>query len=270
MLVSVVTFILASAGGVKWAGLVLFSIAAYLVVGGCGAVNCYYDRDIDAAMDRTARRAIPTGRVAASKALAVGIALITVGLTATYALFGAMTLAMVALGAAFYLLVYTVWLKRTSRWNVLIGAVSGGFAATAGWAATGASITLVPILIGLLDVVWTPGHLWSLAIKRVDEYKKAGVPMLPTRSGIGYASRFVLIFNSATVAFSFVFTLIGETGLIYTAVAAACGAWLLWKSVKLYRNPSAHLGHEAYIASMPYLAALMVGFLLDRIVTLLF
>ncbi len=268
MLVSIVTFILASAGGVNWADLALFSVAAYLVVGGCGAVNCYYDRDIDAVMDRTARRALPTRRVAALNALAIGLASMIVGFIATYVLFGLTTLVMVALGAVFYLLVYTVWLKRTSRWNVLIGAVSGGFAATAGWAATGNSFTLIPILIGILDIVWTPGHLWSLAIKRVEEYAKAGIPMLPTHSGIGYASKFVLLFNATTVAFSFVFTLLGETGLIYTVVAAACGAWLLWKSVKLYRNPSVQLGHEAYLASMPYLAALMASFLIDRIAML--
>jgi protoheme IX farnesyltransferase len=109
----------------------------------------------------------------------------------SYVLFNALTAAMIILGTAFYLIIYTVWLKRASPLNVVIGGFAGCFAALSGWTATANTPSLVPILVAMLDFLWTPGHLWGLAIKKVKEYKKAGVPMLPVKIGTAKAAQVV-------------------------------------------------------------------------------
>lgn len=267
ILVSAIAFIMAPSQ-TNWLSLLVFCIAAYFVVGGCGALNCYLDRDIDAVMDRTSHRVIPRKILTPTMVLTFGLALMSIGLAITYLIFGSETLLMVSLGSFFYLFVYTIWLKRRSKWNVALGAVSGGLAALAGWTATGSTLTITPMLLGLIDFLWTPGHLWSLAMRRVRDYANAKIPMLPVVSGLRKTSWFVFAFNLTTVAFSFSFVMLGITGLLYTIMAVIAGFWLLRHNIQLLKEPSEKLGGIQYFASMPYLAIILLALLFDRLLYL--
>jgi protoheme IX farnesyltransferase len=263
--VGVTCFALAELPKIDWPALIAFSAVAYLAVGGCGALNSFYDRDLDKLMDRTCRRAIPSGAISPRKALLYGLVLLGTGLLFAYLVFSMLALAMIVMGAVAYLFVYTRWLKRRSRWNVVIGGVSGSFAALSGWAATGNMIGLAPMLVALLDFLWTPGHLWGLAIARVKDYGRASVPMLPVTSGLKIASRYVFSFNVLTFVSSLLLPLLGLTGPVYTTIAVFAGAMLLWKSWSLLKSPSEGQGLRLFMLSVTYLSCIMAALIIDRV-----
>ncbi len=265
LFVGVTCFLLAAYPTVNWLNLVAFSLVGYLAAGGCGVLNSVYDRDIDKLMARTSKRAIPAGYITTNKALSFGIALIGVSFVFSYVFFNPLTFLMLALGLVFYLAIYTVWLKRTSPWNVVIGGFAGCFAGFAGWAAAIGTLSLTALLIGALDFLWTPGHLWGLAIKKMKEYKSAGIPMLPVKVGLSKAALVVFLLNGVTVAFSFLFPLLGLTGIVYLGFAVFAGAGFLLQNRGLLFSASEINGFKAFIASMPYLTLLMLGLILDKI-----
>jgi len=268
VLVGMTCFVLSQLPRIDWFSLALFGIAAYLAVGGCGALNSYYDRDLDNLMSRTSRRAIPSGAIAPRNALLYGLLMIAFGLCLTYLVFDRFTFVLVSIGAFVYLFVYTLWLKRRSHWNVVIGGVSGSFAALSGWAATGNVISLAPVLVALLDFLWTPGHLWGLAIARVKEYSRAGVPMLPVTVGLGKASQYVFSFNVFTLSSSLLFPFLGLTGPVYSVIAASAGVLLLWRSWKLMKSPSEIHGLRLFMLSVIYLSCIMGALIVDKVLLL--
>ena len=205
LLVGVTCFVLAAFPAITWFKLALFAVIGYLAAGGCGVLNSFYDRDVDKLMTRTSKRAIPAGKVRSNDALILGVAMISASFAFSYFLFNPMTCLMLGLGTVFYLFIYTVWLKRTSPWNVVIGGFAGCFAGLAGWTAAVNTLSLMPFLVAMLDFLWTPGHLWGLAIKKMKEYKTAGIPMLPVKIGIVKTSQVVFWLNVLTVAFSCLF-----------------------------------------------------------------
>jgi protoheme IX farnesyltransferase len=265
LLVAVTSFILAEFPSVDWTELAAFLAIGYLAVGGSCALNCYYDLDIDALMGRTSRRAIPSGKIRPKGAFAMGTAMLSAGAVSSYLAFGPLTTAVILAGAIIYVGVYTKWLKRSTRWSVVIGGISGSLAAVYGWTATGSIITLVPLLIAALDFLWTPGHLWGLAIKNVDDYRRAHVPMLPVLEGAKRSSSYILAFNAATIGLSFLFPALGMAGLVYTSVAAVAGCCLLKESVKLGASPTPTQAFKVFFTSMPYLALLMAALLVDKV-----
>ncbi len=265
LLVGVTCFMLAAFPAVDWTRLAVFSVAGYLACGGCGALNCVYDQDTDKLMDRTSQRAIPTGAVTPRKALLFGSVLTGAGISLSYIYFNVLTSLMMVLGAAFYLGVYTVLLKRKSSWNVVIGGFAGCFAALSGWTASANALSLAPLLVSSVDFLWTPGHLWGLAIKKVREYRKAGIPMLPVAAGLKKSARIVFLFNLATITSSLLFPLFGLAGIVYSAVAVSAGVWFTFESRRLLVSPSETGGFRVFLASMPYLAFLMAGLLADKI-----
>ena len=265
LLVGVTCFLLAAYPTVDWLKLAAFSIVGYLAAGGCGVLNSVYDRDVDKLMTRTSKRAIPSGYITSTKALTFGIALIVSSFAFSYFFFNPLTFLMLALGLVFYLAIYTVWLKRTSPWNVVIGGFAGCFAGFAGWAAAAGTLSLTALLVGALDFLWTPGHLWGLAMKKIREYKIAGIPMLPVKVGLSKAALVVFVLNVVTVAFSFLFPLFGLTGAIYLGFAIFAGSGFLFQNRGLLFSASEANGFKAFIASMPYLALLMLGLILDKI-----
>jgi heme o synthase len=266
LLVGVTCFVLAAYPTIDWLKLVAFSLVGYLAAGGCGVLNSVYDRDVDKLMTRTSKRAIPSGYIPTNKALTFGIAMIVVSFGFSYFFFNSLTFLMLATGLAFYLLVYTVWLKRISPWNVVIGGFAGCFAGFAGWAAAVGTLSLTALLVASLDFLWTPGHLWGLAIKKMKEYKLAGIPMLPVKVGINKAGKVVFLLNVVTVAFSFLFPLLGLTGVVYSGLAILAGGAFLFQNRNLILSASEMSGFKAFLASMPYLALLMLGLILDKII----
>jgi protoheme IX farnesyltransferase len=161
--------------------------------------------------------------------------------------------------------VYTILLKRTSSWNVVIGGVAGCFAALSGWTAVANSLSLVPLLISAVDFLWTPGHLWGLAMKKASEYKKAHIPMLPVTVGLRKTAQITFTFNIATITLSLLLPVLGFTGFLYPVFAVAAGTWFIFESRKLLMFPSEKTGFRVFLASMPYLGLLMVGLMIDKI-----
>ncbi len=265
LLVGVTCFLLAAFPVVDLFKLSIFAFIGYLAAGGCGVLNSVYDRDIDRLMARTSKRAIPAGYVPSKNALLFGLASIIASLVLACIFFNALTSLMLGLGVVFYLFVYTYWLKRASPWNVVIGGAAGCFAALSGWTAVANSVSLVPLLVSTVDFLWTPGHLWGLAIKKMKEYKSAGVPMLPVKVGLSKAGKIVFLSNAVTVAFSFLFPLLGLTGPIYLCFAFLGGGIFLLQNRGLLFSASEAYGFKAFVASMPYLACLMLGLILDKI-----
>ncbi len=264
LLVGATCFSLAAFPLVNPLKLAVFALAGYLACGGCGVLNCVYDQNVDKLMQRTSKRAIPAAAVSSNNALIFGIALTTTGITMSYFAFNALTALMMVLGTVFYLFVYTIWLKRSSSLNVVIGGIAGCFAALSGWTAVANTLSLTPFLISAVDFLWTPGHLWGLAMKKVQEYKKAGIPMLPVTVGLKRAAQITFVFNLGTIAFSLLLPLFGLTGVIYSVVAVSVGIWFTLESRKLVVFPSEKQGFRVFVISMPYLACLMVGLLADK------
>jgi len=266
LFVGVTCFVLAAFPSITWVKLALFAVTGYLAAGGCGVLNSFYDRDIDMLMPRTSKRAIPAGQVASNKAFMLGAAMIGASFGISYFLFNLLTFLMMFLGTAFYLIIYTVWLKRVSPWNVVIGGFAGCFAGFAGWTAAANTLSLMPFLVAMLDFLWTPGHLWGLAIKKVKEYKKVGVPMLPVKVGIMKASQIVFGLNVLTVAFSFLFPIFHLTGTVYVFFALVAGSAFLFQNRGLLFTSQEESGFKVFIASIPYLACLMLGLIADKFV----
>ena len=266
LLVGVTCFVLAAFPAITWFKLALFAVIGYLAAGGCGVLNSFYDRDVDKLMTRTSKRAIPAGQVRSNDALILGVAMISASFAFAYFLFNPMTCLMLGLGMVFYLVIYTVWLKRTSSWNVVIGGFAGCFAGLAGWTAAVNTLSLMPLLVAMLSFLWTPGHLWGLAIKKMKEYKTAGIPMLPVKIGIVKTSQVVFWLNLLTVAFSCLFPFFHLTGAIYMTIALTAGAVFLFQNRGLLFSSSEVQGFKVFIASMPYLMCLMLGLIIDKIV----
>ena len=264
LLLGVTCFVLAAFPTVNLLKLAIFSVIGYLAAGGCGALNGVYDQDIDKLMARTSKRAIPSGYVSLKAGMAFGILMIAASLVFSYLFFNLLTVLMFGLGTAFYLVIYTVWLKRISPWNVVIGGFAGCFAALSGWTAAVNTLSLLPLLVAMLDFLWTPGHLWGLAIKKAKEYKNAGIPMLPVTAGINKASKVVFLLNVFTVAFSFLLPISHLAGTVYLVVAFGAGTAFLFQNRGLLFRTSEAQGFKVFLASMPYLACLMAGLLLDK------
>ena len=264
LLVGATCFVLAVFPSINLIKLAVFALAGYLACGGCGALNCALDRNLDRLMQRTSRRAIPSGVVSPRNALLFGSVLVATGICLSWLAFNALTAIMMASGAAFYLLIYTAWLKPRSSLNVIIGGTAGCFAALSGWTAASNGLSLLPLLISIVDFLWTPGHLWGLAIKKVKEYKTAGIPMLPAKVGIRKASLITFLFNSSAIGCCLVLPILGVSGGLYCLILLPTGFWFMLENLKLLKSPSENEGFKVFSASMGYLAILMMGLLADR------
>ncbi|HEX9845721.1 MAG TPA: heme o synthase [Candidatus Nitrosotenuis sp.] len=248
-------------------GLVHIIIAGALASAGSSALNHYYDRDIDPLMKRTSTRPIPSGRIKASSVLAYGLAVSVISV-----LYGAIFLNLtstffIALGIFFYVIVYTVWLKRKNSSNIVIGGFAGSAASMAGWtAATGfvppVGIDLLGFLVGFLVFVWTPSHFWCLAMKIREDYAEAHVPMLPVLIGMQKTSKYILANTAILLPYSLALYAFG-LGIVYVAVAAASGGLMLAYHYKLTKTPTSDFAWKAYKVTAPYLTIIFVAIALD-------
>jgi protoheme IX farnesyltransferase len=246
-----------------------------VAAGACGAINMWYDRDIDAVMRRTHNRPIPAGRIEPGAALGFGVSLaagsvIMMGLTINL-----VAAAVLALSILFYVFVYTVWLKRRTPQNIVIGGAAGAFPSIVGWAAVTGSVDLVPLLLFAIVFIWTPPHFWSLALWANDDYRRAGVPMLPVVSGARETRRQIVLYTVLLVPLSMTPWLIGFSGSIYGIAAAALGlgflasVWRVWTDrqdpagVSLTRDAPAR---AAFKYSIVYLFVLFAALAVDHLV----
>ena len=249
-----------------WPGLDLIALVllgGVLTSGGANALNQWFDRDIDALMHRTRNRPIPQGRVTARQALLFGSTLVAVG-GVQLALTVNLLSAGLALGAvAFYVLVYTIWLKRWTPQNIVIGGAAGSVPPLVGWAAVRNDLDLTPLLLFVIIFLWTPPHFWALALRYKDDYARAQVPMLPVTSGEATTKRQILLYTLLlTVASALLFPLSGA-GWLYLGVALTIGAGFVVMAGLLWLGRVQPM--SVFFASIAYLPALFIAAGVDAV-----
>jgi protoheme IX farnesyltransferase len=267
LVTTVPTMVLAERGWPSL-GLVLVTlVGGTLSAGGANAINMYVDRDIDAVMQRTRGRPLVTGAVTPRRALIFALVLEVVAFIVLAA--GANLLAAVlALGAAvFYVLVYTVWLKRTSRHNIVIGGAAGAMPVLVGWAAVTGSLGWAPLVLFAAMFFWTPPHFWALAIRYSDDYRAADVPMLPAVAPHAEAARQMIGYTVALVAATLVLVAVAELGWIYATTAAILGAGFLVATGLLARDPEPSTrAMSVFTYSITYVTLLFAALMIDVLV----
>ena len=237
--------------------------------GASGALNMWYDADIDAVMARTARRPIPAGRVRPDEALTFGATLAVGSVLVLGVLVDWFAAALLAFTIFFYVFVYTMWLKRSTPQNIVIGGAAGAFPPMVGWAAATGDIGLAPVLMFLIIFLWTPPHFWALSLLRSDDYARAGVPMLPVVAGPDETRKQILLYSIVLAPVGVAPTLFGFSGLLYGAVAFVCGALMVALAWRVYRDrsgPAAPAGARKLFAfSLLYVFVLFAALLADNV-----
>jgi len=203
--------------------------------GACGALNMWWDADIDAHMARTAMRPIPRGVVPSREALAIGLLLSIVSVGAMAFQVNLLAAALLAFTIAIYIPLYTMTLKRRTPLNIVIGGAAGALPPVIGWAGATGSLAFGPIALFLLIFLWTPPHFWALALCRAADYERVGVPMLPNVVGSEATCRQIIVYSLLLVPVSLAPLLIPGVGLVYGTIAVACNAVLIWRALALYR-----------------------------------
>ncbi len=254
----------------------LTAIAAVLCIAGgagaAGAINMWYDRDIDALMRRTSRRAIPAGRIAPGDALCFGATLALASVLLMRLATNAAAAAMLAASIAFYVLVYTVWLKRRTPQNIVIGGAAGAFPPVIGWVAATGDLAILPLLMFAIIFFWTPPHFWSLSLWAHADYARAGVPMLPVVAGAKETRRQIGIYTRLMVAVSLLPCAVGGAGIIFGVSAAVLGLGFLISVWRIARDRQDAEGisqtndapaRSAFKYSILYLFALFAALAVD-------
>lgn len=231
---------------------------------GASAINQYYDKNIDNLMVRTSKRPIPSGRLKANNVLVYGLALSAAAVILAWLTLNPMATFMIALGIFFYVVIYTLLLKRRNVWNIVIGGFAGSAASMAGWATTTNSIDMLGFLVGWIVFMWTPPHFWCLAIKTREEYSKANIPMLPVVYGDKLTAKYIFINSLILIPYSISLYFFG-LGILYLVVAAVSGTLMTIYHYKLLQNPNPEFAWKAYKVTAPYLVIIFIAIALDSL-----
>jgi protoheme IX farnesyltransferase len=242
---------------------VIFSIA--LGSGAAGVLNMWYDSDIDSIMSRTQNRAIVSGKVSKKHALIFGLVL-TIISVALLTYFSNVTAGFLLLFTIlFYAVIYTVFLKRYTTQNIVIGGIAGALPPLIGWTAATNEISVFPLILVMIIFLWTPAHFWALALFREKDYKAAKIPMLPIVYGGVYTKIMILLYVLLTVICSFLPFIVGMTGITYLISAIILGLWFLYYSCKLVLGKDITIAPKLFKVSIIYLFLLFVFIVFDRI-----
>jgi protoheme IX farnesyltransferase len=237
--------------------------------GAAGALNMWYDADIDALMARTADRPVPAGRVRPGEALAFGMTLAVGAVAMLGLMINWLAAGLLAFTVFFYVVVYTMWLKRFTPQNIVIGGAAGAFPPMIGWAAATGAIGLESILLFLIVFFWTPPHFWALSLCRADEYARAGVPMLPVVAGVPETRRQILLYALVLAPLGASPWLLGYAGWAYGAVSVAAGLAMIALSLQLHRAPAGEAADTSakrlFAFSILYLFALFAMLLAEHV-----
>jgi len=257
------------AGARGWPGTttgVVAMLGLALACGGASALNHVLDRDIDPLMgERTKRRPVASGRVSPSRALEFGLALSALSFVVLASVVNVLTAVLALAGNLFYVLVYTRWLKRSTPQNIVIGGAAGAVPPLVGWAAATGNVTLAAWVLFAIVFVWTPPHFWALALLIKDNYKNAGVPMLPVVRGDRETARQIVIYSVGLVAVTLLPIAFGSAGLVYLASALALGAVFVWLAERLRRDISPRRAAVLFHYSLLYLALLFAALAIDAV-----
>ncbi len=234
--------------------------------GAAGALNMWYDADIDAVMSRTAMRPIPRGKVSRIEALVFGLVLSSIAVVVLALATNLTAAALLAGTILFYVVVYTAWLKRATRQNIVIGGAAGALPPVIGWTAATGEIGIEPLTLFLIIFLWTPPHFWALALNRTDDYARAGIPMLPVVAGRPSTTRQILIYSGFLALASELPWALGFAGALYGAIVAICGSLFLLLAFQLSRSIGADrsAAHRLFVFSIFYLFVLFAALLIDR------
>ena len=246
----------------------IFAIA--IGAGASGALNMWYDADIDAQMARTAARPIPRGRVTADEALVFGTVLSVFSVLTLGVLVNWVAGALLAFTIAFYLFIYTMWLKRLTPQNIVIGGAAGAFPPMVGWAAITGGVSWESVLLFLIIFMWTPPHFWALALYRCRDYERVGVPMLPVVKGLAETRRQIVIYSWLFIPTAIAPAFAGMAGWTYLAVSSGFGAVFLYLAEKVRRTTEGReadkVAKQLFLFSIFYLFALFAVLLAENLV----
>jgi protoheme IX farnesyltransferase len=261
--------LLLAPGGINPVVGVIAILCIAIGAGGSGALNMWYDADIDAVMSRTANRPIPAGRVTRGEALAVGVicsgfSVAILGLATNW-----VAAALLAFTIFFYAVIYTMWLKRSTPQNIVIGGAAGAFPPMIGWAAVTGDVTLPSIVLFLIIFLWTPPHFWALALYKQGDYGAAGIPMLPNVAGEPATKFQILLYSVILVGTTFLPVALHQSGWIYGAVAALTGLAFVYLAVRLYGAPDKlsmkKVARQLFTYSLSYLAVIFFALMVDHL-----
>ena len=244
-----------------------------IAAGASGAINMWYDADIDAAMSRTAKRPIPRGAVAPGEALGFGLGLTGIAVMLMGVLVNWLAAALLAFTVAFYIIVYTMWLKRRTPQNIVIGGAAGALPPMIAWAAVSGDITWGGLALFAIIFIWTPPHFWALALYREGDYARAGVPMLPVVAGRRNTNHQILIYTVLLLPLTVAPTLLGVCGLYYAIGAVAAGLPFLFFAARLWRSADDQAvdekpARDLFAYSILYLFLLYAMMLAERLLGL--
>lgn len=237
-----------------------------LSAGAAAAINMWYDRDIDAVMQRTRMRPIVRGVIEPDNALAFGIVLgfmasllmaLCINVTASIIL---------SFTLLYYIFIYTIWLKRSSSQNIVIGGVPGALPPLIGWVAVTGKISIEPIVLSLLIFMWTPPHSWALALYRIDDYKNSKVPMMPIIKGELYTKKLIMLYSILMIITSTIPYFLGMGGVAYLIIALFLGLIFLYMAASLFGNKDNHKAKKLFVYSIFYLFILFLSLLLKPII----
>ena len=251
------------AGSPSVSRIALTCLGGYLSAGGAGAVNHYYDRDIDARMKRTANRPIPAGRVAPRTALVFGIALAGLSFVLMASTLNVLAASLALAGFVGYVGVYTIWLKRLTPHNIVIGGAAGAMPPLVGWAATRGSLSWTAVYLFAIVFYWTPPHFWALSLLMKDEYAKVSVPMMPVVRGERETRRQIVLYTLLLYAISQLPFCAGGFGGIYLVASVLLGLAFVAGAVHLYRRADRTSALRLYLFSLVYLALLFGAMVAD-------
>jgi heme o synthase len=262
---AVAAMVIAARGWPGWRLVLLTFAGGWLAASGANAINCWFDRDIDLTMGRTRSRPLPSGRIEPFQALAfgVGLGIASFVLLATTVNLLSAVLAMTAL--LFYVLVYTMWLKRSSMQNIVIGGAAGAIPPLVGWAAVTGSLNITAVFLFAVVFYWTPPHFWALSLLIKNDYARANVPMLPVVQG-DRQTRYQIVLYTVVLCLVTVLPLLTRSfGVVYLGGAAILDSVLLTDAVVVSRRPTARSARRLFYHSMIYLALLFAVMAIDRV-----
>jgi heme o synthase len=261
---------LVAAPGHMHPGLAAIAILCIAVGGGAsGALNMWYDADIDAVMRRTATRPVPSGRVTPGEALGFGLFLAAASVFVLGMATNWVAAGLLGFTIFFYVVVYTMWLKRLTPQNIVIGGAAGAFPPMVGWAAATGGFSFESLVMFGLIFIWTPPHFWALALVKKEDYAAAGVPMLPVTAGEDATRRQIMAYTVVMAIFGCLPTLLGYNSKVYLVAAVPGGLWMLWLAIDILRHREGPVAARAcwrmFGHSMIYLFGLFAAILADKL-----
>ena len=264
----VVGFLIAPIKSVDYLYATFAIIAVALGSGAAGALNCWYEADVDSLMSRTCLRPIPTGKLTKKQALIFGTTTSFISVGALYLFSNLMAASLLALTISFYVFVYTIWLKRKTPQNIVIGGAAGALPPVIGWSIATGGISIEPIILFLIIFIWTPSHFWALSLFKSDDYKKANIPMLPVTSGIKTTKKNILIYSLLLFPVALAPFYLNFLGLIYLLFALPLSAYYIFICFKLFKikdeKSEKTIAKQIFAFSILYLFAIFISILVDK------